>query len=103
VQCFGVGSVCSAHNNSQANFEPGWDLFHANSFKRAKDGSKRYFNAVKCVFIIRWILSLRYTNQVLILEEKYQPLYAIGGNVRNISNKNIFEFLNHEAYTAESR
>lgn len=49
----------------------GYDLLHANSFKRAMDGSKRF------------LLSLRSLSLIVILSEHLKPLYAIGGNARH--------------------
>jgi hypothetical protein len=44
----------------------GLDILHANSFKRALDGTKRF------------VLSFRHTNQVLILDEKYEVTHVVG-------------------------
>jgi hypothetical protein len=49
----------------------GWDMVHANSIKRALDRSSRL------------TLSLRNTNQVLLLDEFFHPLYTVGGRARH--------------------
>jgi hypothetical protein len=42
------------------------DIVHANSFKRALDGTKRF------------VLSFRHTNQVLFLDENYTLVNVVG-------------------------
>jgi hypothetical protein len=51
---------------NQCGHYAGLDFVHANSFKRALDGSKRF------------VLSLRHTNQVLILDENYTVTHVAG-------------------------
>jgi hypothetical protein len=69
--------TCSHFNDSCGN-SWGMDVAHPNSFGRAKDGSGRY------------ILSIRHTSQVILLDESFVARQVIGGKGEN---KNTYKFI----------
>lgn len=70
TQYFGSILDCQKYNDSCGN-EWGLDVAHPNSFKRAQDGSGRF------------VLSLRHTSQIILLDRRFVARQVVGGNGRN--------------------